>query len=445
MPETLLSLTPPQSAEAEQSALGAVLIDRDALARVSEFLRPEDFYRETNRFIYEAILTLDERAEPIDLITVTEELRNRSLLEKVGDVEYLQSLMDLVPTSANAEFYGQIVLEKALQRKLIQAGHQIAALGFTHEEKVDSLVDKSEQLILSIKEGRFSRGFQPIDEVLAATFEHIEELYAKKAHVTGLATGFADLDNLTAGFQNSDMIVVAARPSMGKTSLCLNIAAHAASKEKTSIAIFSLETAAEQLVLRMLCSEAGIDAQKLRTGNLKSDDWQRLARAIDGLSKTQIYIDDTPGLTSLEIRSKARRLKQEKKGLGMVIVDHLQLIRGPKSENKVQEIAEISRGMKFLAKELNIPIVVVSQLNRAVESRNDKRPMLSDLRESGAIEQDADLIMFIYRDDYYNANSEEKGIAEIIIAKQRNGPVGTIKLGFWKECTKFRPLELRAT
>jgi len=298
-------------------------------------------------------------------------------------------------------------------------------------------------LIFSIAQGRYSRGFAAIEDILAATFEHIEELYSRKAHVTGVASGFQDLDELTAGFQNSDLIVVAARPSMGKTSLCLNIAVHAASAEKIPVAIFSLETAKEQLVLRMLCSEAGIDAQKLRTGNLKSEDWQKLARAIDHLSKTQIYVDDTPGLSVLEIRSKARRLKQEKKGLGMLVVDHLQLIRGPKSENKVQEIAEISRSLKFLAKELAIPVVVVSQLNRAVESRNDKHPMLSDLRESGAIEQDADLILFIYRDEYYNPNSEEKGIAEILIAKQRNGPVGMLKLNFWKECTKFRALDVR--
>lgn len=442
--DSLISLTLPQNLEAEQSALGAALLDRDALSRVAEFLKGEDFYKESHRHIYESILHLYEHSEPVDLITVTEELRNRKLLESVGDIDYLQHLMDLVPTSANAEHYGKIVYEKAMQRRLIQAGHKVAALGFNTEEPVSNLMDSAEQLIFSITQGRDKGGFSSIEEILTTTFEHIEYLYSKKDQLTGVGSGFRDLDELTAGFQNSDMIVVAARPSMGKTSFCLNLAVHAAVKEKIPVAIFSLETAKEQMVLRMLCSEAAIDAQKLRTGNLKSEDWQKLSRAINKLSQGRIYIDDTPGLSSLDIRSKSRRLKQEKKGLGMIIIDHLQLVRGPKSENKVQEVAEISRGFKFLAKELNIPVIVISQLNREVEKRPDKRPMLSDLRESGAIEQDSDLIMFIYRDDYYNQNSEEKGLAEIIIAKQRNGPVDTVKLAFRKEYTMFQSLEKAA-
>lgn len=435
--EALTTLSPPQSLEAEQSVIGAILIDPEALARITEFLRPEDFYRESNRQIFEVAIYLFSHSEPVDLITVTEELRRRHILEKTGDVDYLQSLMDLVPTSVNVEHYAHLVLEKAQQRRLIQAGHQIAAWGLTSEEKVDAMVDKAEQLIFSIAEERRHQIFYAIEDILHDTFEHIEDLYSKKANVTGVSSGFKDLDSLTAGFQKSDLIVVAARPSMGKTSLCLNIAAHAAVKEKLPVAILSLETAKEQLVMRMLCSEACIDAQRLRTGHLKTEDWQKLAHSIDVLSRSKIYIDDTPGLSVLEIRSKARRLIQEKKGIGMFIIDHLQLIRGPKAENKVQEVAEISRSLKFLAKELSIPVIVVSQLNRAVEARTDKRPVLSDLRESGAIEQDADVIMFVYRDEYYNQNSEEKGVAEIIVSKHRNGPVGAVKLTFRKEFTKF--------
>ncbi len=438
--DSLATLALPQNLEAEQSVLGALLLDKDALARVTEFLKGEDFYKDAHRVIYEASVSLYEHSEPVDLITVTEELRKRQILEKVGDVDYLQSLMDVLPTAANAEYYARIVQEKSWQRKLIQAGHQVAALGFNTEEEVKTLLDKAEQLIFSIAQGRDSRGFSSIEDILGSTFEHIEELYSRKSHITGIATGFRELDEMTAGFQKADLVVVAARPSMGKTSFCLNIAQYASIKEKVPTAIFSLETSKEQMVLRLLCSEAGIDAQRLRTGNLKSDDWQKLSRAINLLSQAKIYIDDTPNLSVLEIRSKARRLNQEKKGVGLIIVDHLQLVRGPRSENKAQEIAEISRGLKFLSKELNIPVLVVSQLNREVEKRNDKRPMLSDLRESGAIEQDADLIMLIYRDDYYNPNSEDKGIAEIAVAKQRNGPVGTIKLAFWKEYTRFRDI-----
>jgi replicative DNA helicase len=436
--DSLVALALPQSLEAEQSVLGAALLDKDALLRVSEFLKPEDFYKEAHRQIYETMIFLYEHSNPVDLITVTEELRNRKQLEKVGGVDYLQSLMDVVPASGNAEHYARIIVEKSLQRKLIQAGHQVAALGFNADEPVASLLDRAEHIVFSITQGREQGGFSSMEEILTTTFEHIEQLYSKKNHVTGISSGFRDLDELTAGFQNSDLIVVAARPSMGKTSFCLNIAVHAAVKEKVPVAIFSIESSKEEMALRMLCSEAWINAQTLRTGNLKTEDWQKLSRAMNLLSQAPIFIDDTGALSVLEIRSKARRLKQEHKNLGLIIIDHLQLIRGPKSENKVQEIAEISRGLKFLAKELNVPVIVVSQLNREVEKRTDKRPMLSDLRESGAIEQDSDLIMFIYRDEYYNPNTEDKGVAEIIVAKQRNGPVGTIKLGFWKEFTKFK-------
>jgi len=439
----MLDRVPPQNIDAEQSVLGAMLLERDAIFRVMEFLKPDDFYRESHRIIYEAIIELAEGGSPVDLITVTDLLRDKGELEKVGGVTYVATLANLVPTAANAEYYARIVEEKSLTRSLISVTTRIASRGYEGADSPEELLDEAERSILELGQRRSTSTFTPIKDILVDTFENIEHVYNNRGKITGVPTGFIELDRMTNGFQRGDLIILAARPSMGKTAFAILVGQYAALKHQVPVAIFSLEMSKEQLVQRMLCSEAMVDAHKVRTGNLSDEDWSKLSEAARYLSRAPIYLDDTGASTVREMRSKARRLKAEK-GLGLVIIDYLQLMSGGKrTENRQQEIADISRNLKGLAKELGVPVVALSQLSRAVESRTDKHPMMSDLRESGSIEQDADLIMFIYRDEYYNQESEKKGIAEIIIAKQRNGPVGTIELGFFREFTKFVNLAKR--
>lgn len=433
-----LERIPPQNLEAEQSVLGAMLIDREAVVKVSEILHPEDFYRDAHKHIYEAMVDLGERSEAVDLITLTEELRQRGYLDQIGGAAYVAGLANLVPTAANVEYYARIVEEKALLRNLISVATRVAALGYESEEEAATLINSAEKMIFELSQRKARSSFSVLKDVLMDTFSTIEELYNNKGSITGVPSGFVDLDRLTSGFQPSDLIIVAARPSMGKTALCLNIAQHAAVRKQVPVAIFSLEMSKGQLVQRMLCSQAMVDAQKVRTGNLEEDDWQKLTKAAGPLSAAPIYIDDTPGVSVPEMRAKARRLMADK-GLGMIVIDYLQLMtsRSKKSENRQQEISEISRTLKSLARELQVPVIALSQLSRAVEQRQDKRPMMSDLRESGSLEQDADVIMFIYRDDYYNPETDKRGISELIISKQRNGPVGTVEVGFLREFTKF--------
>ncbi|MCL5773601.1 MAG: replicative DNA helicase [Firmicutes bacterium] len=428
---------PPQNIDAEQSVLGSLMIERDAIAKIVEILHPGDFYKDSHQIIFSAIMALFEKGEPVDLVTLTEELRKKGSLENSGGVAYLTSLLNAVPTAANVEYYANIIKEKSIMRSLIYAGTSIATMGYDEKENVDRALDRSEELVFGIAQKRITRDFIALKGVLTSTFQKIEELYERKAHVTGVPSGFREFDLLTAGFQPSDFVIIAARPSLGKTSFCLNIAQYVAIHEKLPVAIFSLEMSREQLAQRLLCSEAGINAQRLRTGHLEESDWPKISRAMAVLSEAPIYIDDSPGLTVLEMRSKARRLKM-KYGLEVLIIDYLQLIKGSgRSENRNQEISEISRQMKSLAKELNIPVIALSQLSREVEKRTDKRPQLSDLRESGAIEQEADVVSFIYREDYYFPNTDRRNIADINIAKQRNGPVGNVELIFLKEYTKF--------
>jgi replicative DNA helicase len=437
----LLERVPPQNLEAEQSVLGSMLIEREAIAKALEELRPEDFYRDAHRMIYQSMISLFDRNEPLDLITVSEDLRQKDQLEKVGGLSYLTTLASIVPTAANIYYYARIVAEKALLRQLIHAATEIAATSYDAAEDVAEILDQAEKSILAISQRNTNQAFSPIKGILLETFEKIDHLYSTKGGIVGVSSGFKDLDNMTAGFQPSDLILLAARPSMGKTALCLNIAQHVAIREKKTVAFFSLEMSKEQLVQRMLCAEAGIDAHRLRTGDLRDEDWKRLSRGMGILSEAPIFIDDTPGIPVMEMRAKCRRLKLEQ-GLGIIIIDYIQLIHGNgRTENRQQEISEISRSLKSLARELNVPVIALSQLSRAVESRTVKRPMLSDLRESGSLEQDADVVAFIYRDDYYNPDTEKKNITEIIIAKHRNGPVGSIELYFHKEYTRFSPLE----
>ncbi|MBI5399678.1 replicative DNA helicase [Candidatus Saganbacteria bacterium] len=434
---------PPQDLIAEQSVIGSVLLDKNAIARVVELIQPDSFYRDAHRFIYESILELFDRGEPVDLVTVTNGLRKNNKLDAVGGSIYVADLINSVPTAANVEYYAKIVEEKAILRRLIDAGTQIVANAFQATEAVDQVLDQAEKSVFDIALNRVRQGFYKIDSVIKGVLDKIDSLYDKKESLTGAPTGYPDLDKITGGFQNADLIIIAARPSVGKTAFALNIAQNLAVKHKVPIAIFSLEMSKEQLAQRMLCSEAEVDAQKLKTASLSDTGWKKLTRALGRLSEAPIFIDDSPSLTATEIRAKARRLKIER-GLGLIIVDYLQLMRGrSRVENRVQEISEIARGLKTLARELDVPVVALSQLSRAVEQRNDRMPRLSDLRESGEIEQTADLVAFIHREDYYNPQSDRGNIAEIIIAKQRNGPVGTIELVFRKEIAKFCSKESR--
>jgi len=440
-----LGMVPPHNIEAEQAVLGCMLLDSDVIPTVTELIRSSDFYREDHREICEAIIDIVEKAGPVDIITVAEQLQQRGTLEKVGGIDYLASITSAVPTTANARHYAKIVEEKSLLRKLIKASQEIAGMSYEGAEEAEFVLDKAEKTIFDIIERRSTQGFTHIKDVLLETFNRLEELYNSKSPITGVPTGFTDLDMKTAGLQNSDLILIAARPGMGKTAMALNIAQYAAVQKHVPVALFNLEMSKDQLVNRMLCSEVMVDSHKMRTGKLDDEDWKKIAKALGPLSEAPIYIDDTPGLTVMDIRAKCRRLKLEKK-LGLVVIDYLQLMRGRgKSENRQQEVSEISRSLKILAKELNVPVVTMSQLSRGPESRTDHRPMLSDLRESGAIEQDADIVMFLYRDDYYNPDSEKKNIAEVIIAKHRNGSTGTVYLKWFDKYTKSANLEKDGT
>lgn len=419
--------------------LGAVLLENEALPKALEILRPDDFYRESHRQIFKAMAELFEKNEPADIITLTELLKRKNKLEESGGASYLVELSEKIPTAANIEYYAKIVRQKSILRSLINSATQIAARAANDQEDIEDLLDFSEKTIFSIAENQIKPSYHPLKNILKTTFKELERLYEKKQLVTGVPSGFSDLDAMTSGFQPADLIIVAGRPSMGKTAFCLNIAQYAASEARVPTAIFSLEMSKEQLALRMLCSEARVDNHRLRIGCIAENEWGKLAMAAGRLAETNIYIDDTPGISVFEMRAKARRLKAEH-GLGLIIVDYLQLMSSSRtrSESREQEISEISRSLKALAKELNIPVIALSQLNRRVEDRVDKRPHMADLRESGAIEQDADVILFIYREEVYHPDSEEaKGKAEIIIGKQRNGPIGDVKLTFRSEYTRF--------
>ena len=440
--DLLAQRLPPQNLEAEVSVLGGVLLDNEALNRVLEVMKEGDFYRESHRKIFSAILDLYEKSEPVDLITLTEALKKRDALEAVGGVEYLNSLVNSVPTAANISYYAKIVKEKAILRKLINRSTDIISQVYGVSGDVDDFLDQAERSIFEISEDRVRPSFYSLKDIIKSSFKTIERLYEKRQLITGVPTGFTKLDELTSGLQPADLIIVAGRPSMGKTALALDIAAHAAVEGGIPSAIFSLEMAKEQLALRMLCSEAKVDAHRLRGGFLSESDWPKLTRAAGSLSEAPIFIDDTPGLSALEMRAKSRRMKAEH-NLGLVVVDYLQLMRGrADSDNREQEISDISRSLKALAKELNVPVMALSQLNRRVEERGDRRPQLSDLRESGAIEQDADVIIFLYRDEVYNKSEDNpnKGKAEIIIGKQRNGPTDKFELTFLDKFTCFENL-----
>ncbi|GLB59208.1 replicative DNA helicase [Cytobacillus sp. NCCP-133] len=435
---------PPQNIEAEQAVLGAIFLEPSSLTQASEILIPEDFYRAAHQKIFNVMLKLSDLGKAVDLITVTEELSAAKLLEDTGGVSYLSELAGSVPTAANIEYYAKIVEEKSLLRRLIRTATDIAQDGYSREDEVEVLLGEAEKNIMEVAQRKNAGAFHNIKDVLVRTYDNIEEMHNHKGEVTGIATGFAELDHITAGFQRNDLIIVGARPSVGKTAFALNIAQNVAMKTGENVAIFSLEMGAEQLVMRILCAEGNIDAQRLRTGSLTDEDWGKLTMAMGSLSNAGIFIDDTPGVRITDIRSKCRRLKQEH-GLGMILIDYLQLILGSgrSGENRQQEVSEISRSLKQLARELHVPVIALSQLSRGVEQRQDKRPMMSDIRESGSIEQDADIVAFLYRDDYYDKESEDKNIIEIIIAKQRNGPVGTVQLAFVKEYNKFVNLEKR--
>lgn len=429
---------PPQSLEAEQAVLASMLLDQAAIDRVEEILDEGAFYRGAHRKVFQAIASLSARNESVDLITVTEELRRQGDLESIGGVTFLQSLLDSVPSAANVAHHARLVLEKAVLRRMITTAGEIIEKSYEAANPWSTILDQAEQSLFMISQTRLRKEFLPIKDVLRTTFEIIEELYEHKRAVTGVESGFEDLDRLTAGFQKSDLIIIAGRPSMGKTSLMLNMAEHAAIKKRLPVGVFSLEMSKEQVVQRFLCSQARIPAQRLRTGFLKESEWPKLTDAAAHLSEAPIFIDDTPAIGLMEMRAKARRLKS-RHGLALLLVDYLQLAQGLGSaESRQQEISQISQGLKALAKELEIPVIAGSQLSRAVESRENKRPILSDLRESGAIEQDADLVMFVYREEVYKPDNEDvKGLAELIIGKHRNGPTDTVPLVFIGEYTRF--------
>ena len=437
-----LGKVPPHDTEAEQAVIGSMLTDKDAIISAIEMLKIEDFYREDNKTIYEAIFNLYNRAEPVDVITLKDELSSMGKLEAVGGLEYLAELPEKVPTTANVDKYIKIVEEKSLMRQLIKTANDIISLGYDETQEVEFLMDQAEKRIFDTIQNRNQKGYVSIKDILVDTFTNLEQLYNQKGHITGVPTGFSDLDYKTAGFHNSDLILVAARPAMGKSAFALNIATYAATKAKVPVAIFSLEMSKEQLTNRILCSEAMVDSNKVRTGKIDDDDWAKLADASGVLAESKIFIDDTPGISVMEIRAKCRKLKLEQ-DIGLVVVDYLQLVSGTGKRNssREQEIAEISRSLKILAKEINVPVVALSQLSRAVEQRADHRPMLSDLRESGSIEQDADIVMFLYRDDYYNEDSEKKNIAEVIIGKHRSGSTGSIELLWLGNYTKFANID----
>ncbi|MGE9943905.1 replicative DNA helicase [Phascolarctobacterium succinatutens] len=437
---------PPQNIEAEQAVLGAMLIDKEAIAKATEVLSADDFYREAHRVIFSAMLELYNKNEAVDMVTVTEILKRDNKLEDIGGIAYITSLANVVLTAANVKYHAEIVAEKSVLRQLVRVSTEIAAMGYEANEDVGTLLDTAESRILEISNRKKKNDFTAINDILMDSVQSIESLLQNKGGLTGLPAGFADLDKLTSGLHPSDFIILAARPSMGKTALALNIVQNVALRahkviggEPRSVAFFSLEMSKEQLVNRMLCAEAGIDSQRLRVGEMRDEDWTHLWDACDTMSRAKIYIDDTAGITAMDMRSRARRLKAEH-GLDLIVVDYLQLMQGSGKRNnsgdRQQEVSEISRSLKALARELDVPVLALSQLSRSVESRQVKRPMLSDLRESGSLEQDADIVAFLYREDYYNPETENKH-TELIIAKHRNGPVDTVNLFFQKQFTKF--------
>jgi replicative DNA helicase len=434
--------TVPHNIEAEEAVLGSLLIDPEAIFRVSPFLKPDDFYIVKNGWVYDVVLGLHERRQPADFVTVCDELENRGQLEEVGGPAYISSLINTVPTSIHVEAYGHIVERTALRRRLISAAGQIAGFAYEEDQNVDEVIDRSEAVLFSISQRRASRDLVPIKQVLADYYDRIAYLYEHRGEPLGIPTGFIDLDKLLGGLQRSDLIIIAARPGVGKTSMLLAVALTAARKYKQKVAIFSLEMSNEQLVQRLMSSETGIDSQRLRLGDLQESEWPKFVEAAGRLSDAMLFIDDTPGISALQLRTKARRLHAEY-GLDLIMVDYLQLMSGNlRSENRVQEISYISRALKGLARELNVPVIAASQLSRAVEQRHDKKPILSDLRESGSIEQDADVVMFIYRDEMYNPETETKNIADIMVSKHRHGPTGTVQLFFRKHLAQFVDAEV---
>ncbi len=433
-----LGKVPPHDDEAEQAVIGSMMTDKDAVISAIEVLKPEDFYREDNKTIYNAIMNLYAKAEPIDIITLKDELTSLGKLEPVGGLEYLATLPDKVPTTANVDKYIKIVEEKSILRSLIKTANELIEIGYDQNEEVEILMDNAEKKIFDLMQRKSQKGYSSIRDILVDSFTELEQLYNQKQHITGVASGFIDLDNKTAGFHNSDLVLIAARPAMGKTAFALNIATYAAVSANTPVVVFSLEMSKEQCANRILCSQAMVDSEKVAKGDITDEDWSKLAIASGELSESAgIFIDDSAGINIAEIRAKCRKLKLEK-NIGMVVIDYLQLIQGSgNTKSREQEIAEISRSLKILAKEINVPVLALSQLSRAPEARPDHRPMLQDLRESGSIEQDADIVMFLYRDDYYNPETEAKNIAEVIIAKHRAGPTGTVELLWMPSYTKF--------
>ncbi|HHV38265.1 MAG TPA: replicative DNA helicase [Tepidimicrobium sp.] len=433
----VIGRVPPHNLEAEQSVLGAMILNKEAINTAIEQLHPKDFYREANKEIFETIVELFNRGEPVDLVTLPEELRRRGTLDNVGGVSYLAQLSGGVAITSNIKYYCDIVKEKSTLRQLINSCDEIMGKSYEESEEVNSIIEQAEKSIFDITQGRHRDGFIPIKEVLLDSFSKIEEMAANQGQLTGLTTGFIDIDAKLSGMQKSDLILLAARPSMGKTALGINIAVNSALKAGASVAIFSLEMSREQLVQRMIASSAHVDLQKIIGGKLEEDEWMKIIDVMAPLSQANIFIDDTAGISLIEMKAKCRRLKLEK-GLDLIVIDYLQLMQSEgRQENRQQEISAISRGLKALAKEMDCPVVALSQLSRAPELRSDHRPILSDLRESGAIEQDADVVMFLYRDDYYHEDSDKKNIGEVIIAKHRNGPTGTVELVWKKEFTKF--------
>lgn len=438
-----LDKVPPQNLEAEMALLGSMLIEEEAISQALEIVDADAFYRDSHKIIFNAIVELDSKNDAVDLVTIVDLLKKKKLLDAVGGVSFLTSLTTAVPTAANVAYYARIVKEKGIIRSLINVATQIVTESYDSKEEVDALLDKAERLIFDISSKKIEGGFIQIKEIIKDSIETIDNLYQRKTYVTGIPTGFVEFDQMTAGLQPSDLIVVAGRPSMGKSALALSIAEHAGVLEKIPVAIFSLEMSNEQLVQRLLCSHARVDAHKVRTGFLSQSDWPKLTNAAGKLSEAPIFIDDTPAISVLELRAKARRLKA-RHDIKLLVVDYLQLMRGLRGlENRQQEISDISRSLKALARELDIPVIAISQLSRAVENRPGRKPQLSDLRESGAIEQDADVVVLLFREEYYNPAPDNKGIAEVIIGKQRNGPVGTVKLAFIKEFTRFESISFR--
>lgn len=441
MEDNILKKILPHSIEAEQSVIGSMIMDREAITVASEIITGEDFYSRQYGIIFETMVEMNDDGQPVDLVTLQNRLREKDVPPEVSGLEFVRELITAVPTSANIKYYSNIVAEKALLRRLIRLNEEIANTCYAGKESLEFILEDTEKRMFQLLQKRDSGEFVPIRQIVMNAMDRIESASKNKGSVTGIPTGFTDLDYRTAGMQPSDLVLIAARPSMGKTAFVLNIAQYVAFKKNMPVVIFSLEMSKEQLVNRLFALEAGVDAQKLRTGQLNDQDWERLIEGAGVIGKSKLMIDDTPGISISELRSKCRRLKLEH-GLSMVIIDYLQLMSGSgRSDSRQQEISDISRSLKAIARELNVPVLALSQLSRAVEQRPDHRPMLSDLRESGAIEQDADVVMFIYRDDYYHHDSDRKGISEIIIAKQRNGPIGTVELAWLPEYTKFANLE----